>query len=141
MNILVRPIHLRDVNQTFHTFLDLGKAAVISQVSDLRYDAAALGISTGDGHPWVFAKLLETKRNTVSLTIELEDLHIHLLSDFNDLAWMLDALPRHIGNMEQSVYATQVNKCAVIGEVLDHALNGLAFLQVLQQLFALCAVR
>ncbi len=100
MNILVRPIHLRDMNQTFHTFLDLGKAAVISQVSNLRYDAAALGISTGDGHPWVFAELLETKRNTVSLTIELEDLHIHLLSDFNDLAWMLDALPGHIGNVE-----------------------------------------
>ena len=140
MDILVRPIHLGDVNQAFHTLLDLGKTTVVSQVGDLRYDAAALGISTGDGHPWIFAELLETKRNAISLTIELEDLHIHLLSDFNDLAWMLDALPRHVGDVEQSVYATEVNKCAVIGKVLDHALDGLAFLQVLQQLFALCAV-
>ena len=132
MNVLVSPVHFRDVNQTFDAFLDLGKATVISQVSHFRDHAATLWVSASNGHPWVFTKLLEAERYAISLTIELEDFDIHLLSDFDDLARVLDALPRHVCDVEQSVNTTEVNEGTVIGEILDHALNRLAFLQVLQ---------
>lgn len=53
---------------------------------------------------------------------------------------MLDALPGHVGDVQQAVYAAQVHECAVVGEVLDDTLDLLAFLQRFQQSFTLGAV-
>jgi len=51
---------------------------------------------------------------------------------------MLDALPRHVGDVQQAVDAAQVNKRTVVGEVLDGAAHNCAFLQVVHQCAALC---
>ena len=40
---------------------------------------------------------------------------------------MLDTLPRHIGDVEQTVYAAQVNEGTVIGKILDDTFDRLAF--------------
>ena len=53
---------------------------------------------------------------------------------------MLDALPRHVGDVQQAVDAAEVDERAVVGEVLDRALDDRAFLQLLEQLGALGAV-
>ena len=53
---------------------------------------------------------------------------------------MLDALPRHVGDVQQAIDAAEVDERAVIGEVLDHALDDCAFLQLLEQFGALGAV-
>jgi hypothetical protein len=53
---------------------------------------------------------------------------------------MLDALPGHVRDVQQAVDAAEVDEGTVVGEVLDHALDRLAFLQVRQQRFALGAV-
>jgi len=53
---------------------------------------------------------------------------------------MLDAFPGHVGDVQQAVDAAQVDKRAVVGEVFDDTFNGLTFLQVLQQFFALGTV-
>src|SRR5688572_11553186 len=50
---------------------------------------------------------------------------------------MLDALPRHVGDVQQAVDATQIHECAVVGEVLDGALEHGAFLQVVHERAAL----
>ena len=52
---------------------------------------------------------------------------------------MLDALPRHVGDVQQAVDAAEVDERAVVGEVLDRALDDRAFLQVVQQRGALGA--
>ena len=54
---------------------------------------------------------------------------------------MLDATPGHVGDVQQAVDAAQVQEGAVVGQVLDHALDLHALFQVLQQeLIALGAV-
>ena len=50
---------------------------------------------------------------------------------------MLDALPRHVGDVQQAIDATQVDERTVVGEVLDRALHDRAFLQVVHQRAAL----
>ena len=50
---------------------------------------------------------------------------------------MLDALPRHVGDVQQAVDATEVHERAVVGEVLDRALDHGAFLQVVHERAAL----
>src|SRR5690554_2246 len=53
---------------------------------------------------------------------------------------MLNTLPRHIGNVQQTIYTTQINECAVIGKVFNDTFNSLAFLQAGQQLITLNGV-
>ena len=140
MDILVGPIHLGNVYQTLNTLFDFGKAAIIGEVGDLGDNTATLGVAAGDLYPRVLAQLLEAQRHAVALAIELEDFDIHFLSDFHDLARVLDTLPGHISDMQQPVDTAEVYKRAVIGQIFDHALHGLTFLQVLKQFLALGTV-
>ncbi len=50
---------------------------------------------------------------------------------------MLDAAPGQIGDVQQAVDATEVDERAVVGDVLDDALDHRAFLQGLEELLAL----
>ena len=50
---------------------------------------------------------------------------------------MLDALPRHVGDVQQAIDAAQVNERTVVGEILDRALHHGAFLQVVHERAAL----
>ena len=43
--------------------------------------------------------------------------------------------------MQQAIDPAQINERTIIGQIFDDALNGLAFLQVLQQLLSLGTVR
>ena len=43
---------------------------------------------------------------------------------------MLDTLPGHIGNVEETVNAAEINECTVIGKILDSAGNNLTFLKL-----------
>ena len=53
---------------------------------------------------------------------------------------MLDAFPRHVGDVQQSIDAAQVHESAVVGEILHHALDRRALLQIIQQRGTLGAV-
>ena len=80
------------------------------------------------------------ERDALALAVELEDAHVDLVADLDDLRRVLDALPRHVRDVQQAVDAAEVHERAVVGQVLDHALDDVAFLQVVEQLRALGAV-
>ena len=50
---------------------------------------------------------------------------------------MLDALPRHVGDVQQAIDAAEVDERTVIGEVLDDAAHHCAFLQIVHERIAL----
>src|SRR5436190_10773485 len=50
---------------------------------------------------------------------------------------MLYAAVRHVGDMKESVDATEIDERAEVGDVLDHALPDLVLLELLHQLLAL----
>src|SRR5690606_16557505 len=104
------------------------------------HDAGVFWVTGLDGNPWVFAQLLQTQGDAVALAVELQHLDVDLVANVDDLGRMLDALPGHVGDVQQAVHAAQVDECAVVGEVLDDTLDLLAFLQRFQQRFALGAV-
>ena len=64
----------------------------------------------------------------------LQHAHIELVADIDHFGRMAHALPGHVGDVQQAVDTAEVDECAVIGEVLDHALDHGAFLQALEQL-------
>ncbi len=53
---------------------------------------------------------------------------------------MLDALPGHIGDVQQTVDAAQVEKRTVVSEILDDSLEHQSVFETFQQGFALGAV-
>ena len=97
--VLVGPVHLGYVNQAFHALFQLGKAAVVGEVGDAGHDAATFRVAVGDFHPGIVAQLLQAQRYAVALAVELENLDVDFLANFNNLGRMLDALPRHVGNV------------------------------------------
>src|SRR5262249_51284505 len=58
--------------------------------------------------------------------VDLDDLDFDFLTDFNDLRRMRNALPAHVGDVQQAVDAAEVHERAVIGDVLDDAAATLA---------------
>ena len=64
------------------------------------------------------------------LVVDLDDPDIDLLADGEHLARMIDAPPGDVGHMQQAVDAAEVDERAVVGEVLDGALDDLAFREV-----------
>jgi hypothetical protein len=98
------------------------------------------GITTRDVLPRIGAQLLEAEADALTLAVELEDAHFDFVADVDDFRRMLDALPRHVGDVQQAIDAAEVDERAVVGEVLDHTLDDRAFLQLVEQFAALGAV-
>jgi hypothetical protein len=140
VHVLVGPIHLGDVDEALDAFLDFHEAAVVSDIRDLAEQARVRRVAARDVLPRVRAELLDAERHALALAVELQDAHVDLVADLHDLGRVLDALPRHVGDVQEAVNAAEVDERAVVGQVLDRALDDVAFLQVVQQLRALGAV-
>src|SRR5690606_32406286 len=96
MDVLVGPVHFGNVYQAFHALFQLGEAAVVGEVGYTGGHAGALRVTSLDGNPRVFAQLLQTQGYAVALAVELQDLHVDLVTNVDDLGRMLDALPGHV---------------------------------------------
>ena len=125
------------MHQTFDAFFQFHKATVVGNIGDLAEQAGVFRITPCDFNPGIIAHLLEAERYTHTFTIKLQNLNVNFIANLNNFARMFDPLPRHISNVQQAVYATQINKGTVVGEVLDHTLDDRAFLHAFQNGFAL----
>ena len=65
--------------------------------------------------------MLQAQAHPLSLRVELEDLDADVVADLEQLRRVVDAAPAHIGDMQESVDAAEVDEGAVLGEVLDDA--------------------
>ncbi|MNU66279.1 hypothetical protein D3C71_555880 [compost metagenome] len=126
--------------QAFNAFFDFNEAAVVGQVGHAARQTGGLRVTLGDSNPGIFAQLLQTQGYTGTLAVELQNLDCDLVANVDDFGRMLNALPRHVGDVQQAVNAAQIYECTVVGQVLDDTLNFLTFLQVGQQAFALGGV-
>ena len=61
VDVLVGPVHLRDVHEAFHARLQFHEATVIGHVRNLAEQARAGRIAAADRHPRIFAELFETE--------------------------------------------------------------------------------
>ena len=77
--------------------------------------------------------------DALAFAIELEHDHVEFVADLELLGGVIDPAPGHVGDVQQAVDPAEVDECAVLGEVLDHAAEDLALLEVLQRLLLLLA--
>ena len=136
-DVLVGPVHFGDVHQAFDARLDLDERAVVGDVRDLAEQARAVRVAARDAMPRVVAQLLDAQRDAVLLGVELQDLGLQLLADLDHFARVTHTAPGHVGDVQQAVDAAEVDERAVLGDVLDHAVDDRAFMQRGQQFAAL----
>ena len=74
-------------------------------------------------------RLLNRKGNSARFGIDIFDVNINLLSDFENFRRVTDALPGNVGNVRKSVDAANINERAVIDETLNRALKNIANMQ------------
>ena len=125
------------MHQAFDAGLDFDERAVVGEVGDLAEQARALRVAARNAHPRVFAQLLQAERHAVLLGVELEHFRGDFVTHCEHLGRMLDAAPGQVGDVQQAVDAAQVHEGAIVGDVLDDALDRRAFGQRRKEVLAL----
>ncbi len=131
MYVLLGPGHFGNVDQAFDARLQLDECTVVGDVRDRTGDLLANRVLGGDAIPRIGLELLHAERDTVGFLVDADDLNLDLLANVEDFRRMVDAAPCHVGDVQQAVDAAEVNERTVIGDVLDDAVNNLAFFEVL----------
>ncbi len=85
IDVLVGPVHLRDVHQAFDAVLDLDERTVVGDVGDLAEHARCRRVAPRDVLPRIGAELLEPQADARALAIELENAHLDLVADLHHL--------------------------------------------------------
>src|SRR5262249_23554405 len=130
-----------DVDQALDPRLELDEGAVVGDVGDAALELHADRILRLDALPRIGLELLHAERDAVRVVIDPDDLHADRLADREDLARMIDAPPVDVGVMKEAVDGAEVDEGAVVGNVLDDAVDDLPFLEALDELGALLGAR
>ena len=141
MDVLLGPAHLGDVDQAFDARLQLHERAVVGDVGHRALEAGADRILGLDAGPRVGLQLLHAEADALRLGVDADDLHLDRVADVDDLARVVDAPPGHVGDVQQAVDAAEIDEGAVVGDVLDHAVDDLALGQLGDDLGALLGAR
>jgi hypothetical protein len=101
-------------------------STVRHEVDDLAFDLGADWILGFDRVPGVGHLLLQAEADAFLFLVDVEDNYVDVLANLEDFGRMTDAAPAHIGDMEQTVDAVEVDERTEIGDVLDRALADIA---------------
>ena len=125
------------MDQALDPRLQLHEGAVVGDVGDA---AGVLGADRElllDRVPGVGLQLLHAEADALGVLVDLDHLDLDGLADVQDLARVVDPAPGHVGDVQQAVDAAEVDEGAVLGDVLDHAVDGVALAEARDDLGAL----
>ena len=120
------PGHLGDVHQTLDAFLEFDERTVVRQAHHLALHARAHRVFLGNTDPRILGELLVAQRYPLTLGIVVENDDIDLIADLEHLRRVGNAAPRHVGDVQQPIDATQVCETPIVGDVLDHTTQDVA---------------
>ncbi len=128
-----RPGHFTDVDEAFDAGFELDERAVIGDVDDAADHAAVDGVPLGDRVPRVGLELLDAERDPLLGAIEFQNLDGQFVADMQHLGRMRHAAIGDVGNVQQAIDTAEIDKGAVVGEVLYDAGDDRAFFQMLER--------
>ena len=128
------PGHFGDVDEAFDAFFEFNERTVIDEGDDAAEGADAGGISFCGMFPGIRGELFVAEGNAFVVRRELEDFDLDFVADLNDFVRMIDTAPAHVGDVEETVDAAEVNECTVFGDVLDDAVENGTFVEFFERL-------
>ena len=121
------------MDQAFDAGFEFDECAIFGDVGDSTLEAGTDRIFRNRAFPRIRFQLLHAKADALGVAVDTNDLHLDGVTDVDDFAGVVDALIADVGDVQQAVDTAKVNKCTIIGDVLDDAVNDLAFDQILDQ--------
>src|SRR5262245_51108476 len=131
------PAHFTDVDQAFDARLELDEGPITHDVDHFTGVPAADRILGLDFLPWAGRLVFEAQSDFFLFLVHREDVDLQVLVDLHDLVRVVDAAPAHVGDVQETVDAAQIDEGAELGDVLDHALANLPRLDLGEQLLLL----
>src|SRR5574344_1006253 len=126
------------MNQALNTWSYFNECTIISHNDNLAlYLVTNLQIRI-KCIPRMRSQLFQTQSDTFLLVIKIKDNDTDFLIQMNNLFRMCDTTPREVCDMDQTIYATQINEHSIRSDVLDCSFQNLALLQVRDNLLLLC---
>src|SRR5688572_27793157 len=123
--------------QPFDAFFELDEGAIAHHVHHRAADNAADGVLFAHLLPRTGGLLLQAESNFLLLAVDVQNLHFDFLVDGDHFRRMPDAAPAHVGDMQQTVDASQVNEGPELGNIFDDAFALLSDFDLGQQVLAL----
>src|ERR1700751_3366058 len=115
----LRPCHFTHVDKPFDSLLKLNESSVVGDAQNSSFNVRAYWITLRGIEPRVRRELLKTKRNPLLVLVELQNLYVDLIANVHQITRMREPSPRHVGDMQQTVEAAQIDERAVIGKILN----------------------
>ena len=121
---LLRPRHVRDVQEAIDALLDLDEGAVAGEVPDGALDDGTDRVVLLDHVPGVHLRLLHAEGDLLLGVVELQHDHLDRVAGLDQLARVVDAAgPGHLGDVHQALDALlELHEGAVGHDVHDLAL-------------------
>ena len=107
------------MHQALDPRLQFHKCAIRHQVDDFAFDLRTHRIFLVDVVPRIGQLLLQAQAHPLLLAVNIQHHDINILADLKNFRRMPDSTPAHVGDVQQSVDAIEVDKRAEIGNVFD----------------------
>src|SRR5690606_29893117 len=127
---------LGDVDEALDSRQDLDEGTEGDDLGDrsLKHVAGAIGVE--NPLPRVFLGLLQTERDPLAITVDVEHLDPQEIPDRNHLGRVVDVAPGELGDMDEAVDAIEIDEGTEVDDVRDPALDDLAGLEPTKNLLA-----
>ena len=117
------------MNQPLDAGFELDKSAEVHQLGHRAGDALASLEAFGNGLPGFGLKLFEPEGDFLAFGVDFENFDLNLLADGEHVSRLFDARVGKVGDVQQAIEATNVNKSAVRDKAADRASNRIALVQ------------
>src|SRR5512142_963838 len=98
------------MDQTLNSRSDLNKCTIIGHNNNLTFHFVTNIEVRINRIPWVRSKLFQTQSYSLLIIIKIENNNIEFLVELNDLLRMINPAPGKIGDMNQAVNPTKIDK-------------------------------
>ena len=127
---VLAPAHFAYVDKTFYTRSDFNECTVVSHNNYFTLNLVTYLEVFVKSIPRMGSELLQTKSDTLLFFIEVEDYYVELLIELYDFVGIVYAAPRKVGNVDQTVYATEVDEHTVRSDILNSTFEYLTLLKL-----------
>ena len=105
--------NFRNVDKAVYSGKNVGKRTECSESDNLSFTFGSDRIITFENLPRIVLNLFITERNLLILSVKSLYVYFNGIADFNYIRRMLNSCPRKLLDVNQTVYAAKVYKCAV----------------------------
>jgi len=118
------------MDQPFHPLFNFHERPIVRQTDHAPFHLSLDRVAFLCPRPGVGDQLLQAERDAFVLPIEAQHHDLDLVAHLEQLRGMSNAPPTHVRDVQQTVDPAEVDKHAVVGDVLDDAFDHLVVFEI-----------